>query len=58
MAAETGSFQYLAVRGAVSFATSRDAGFTTDELLIRCVERFTTAKLATGAMGGLVTAAS
>lgn len=52
------SFQYLGVRGGVRFDTSMDAGFTTDEILIRALERFTIGLMATGAVAGLETAAS
>lgn len=52
------SFQYLGVRGGVRFDTSMEAGFTTDEILIRALERFTIGLMANGAMGGLETAAS
>lgn len=52
------SFQYLGVRGDIRFDTSTEAGFTTDEILIRALERMTTGKMATGCMGGLITAAS
>jgi HK97 family phage major capsid protein len=52
------SYQYLGVRGGIRFDTSREAGFTTDEILIRAIERFTIGLMATGAVGGLETAAS
>ena len=52
------SFQYLGVRGGVRFDTSLDAGFTTDEILIRAMERFTIGLMATGAVAGIETAAS
>lgn len=52
------SFQYLGVRGGVRFDTSMDAGFTTDEILIRALERFTIGLMADGAVAGLETAAS
>ncbi|MEI6491584.1 MAG: phage major capsid protein [Verrucomicrobiota bacterium] len=52
------SFQYLGVRGGVRFDTSKEAGFTTDEILIRALERFTIGLMATGAVAGLETAAS
>ena len=38
--------------------TSKEAGFTTDEILIRALERFTIGLMATGAVSGLETAAS
>jgi HK97 family phage major capsid protein len=52
------SFNYLGVRGGVRFDTSKEAGFTTDEILVRALERFTVGKMATGAVAGLITAAS
>jgi HK97 family phage major capsid protein len=52
------SFQYLGVRGGIRFDTSMEAGFATDEILIRCLERFTIGLMATGAVAGLETAAS
>lgn len=52
------SFQYLGVRGGVRFDTSLEAGFTTDEILVRGLERLTTGKMAAGAVSGLQTAAS
>lgn len=52
------SFQYLGVRGGVRFDTSMEAGFVTDEILIRILERFTLGLMATGSMSGIVTAAS
>lgn len=52
------SYQYLGVRGGIRFDTSKEAGFTTDEILVRALERFTVGLMATGAMGGLITAAS
>lgn len=52
------SYQYLGIRGGVRFATSMEAGFTTDEILIRALERFTIGLMATGCVGGLETAAS
>ncbi len=52
------SFQYLGVRGGVSFATSMEAGFTTDEILIRAMERLTIGLMATGAVAGIETAGS
>lgn len=52
------SFQYLGVRGGPTLATSVDAGFTTDEILVRALERFTIGLMATGAVAGLETAAS
>jgi HK97 family phage major capsid protein len=52
------SYQYLGIRGGVRFATSTEAGFTTDEILIRALERFTIGLMANGAVAGLETAAS
>jgi len=52
------SYQYLGVRGAMRFDTSDAPGFANDQLYIRALERFTTAKMATGAMAGIITAAS
>jgi HK97 family phage major capsid protein len=52
------SFQYLGVRGGIRFDTSSDAGIETDEILIRALERFTIGLMATGAVGGLETAAA
>lgn len=49
------SFQYLGVRDGMRFDTSKEAGFTTDEILVRALERMTTGLMATGAMGGLIT---
>lgn len=49
------SYQYLGVRGGISFATSTDAGFETDEILIRALERFTVGLMAKGAMAGVIT---
>jgi len=51
------SFMYLGVRGGIRFDSSVDAGFATDEILIRALERFTIGYMATGAVGGLKTAA-
>lgn len=50
------SYQYLATRGSVRFDTSKEAGFTTDEILIRAIERFTVGLMADGAVAGLQTA--
>jgi HK97 family phage major capsid protein len=52
------SYQYLAVRGGVNIAASVDAAFSTDEILVRALERFTIGLMATGAVAGLQTAAS
>lgn len=52
------TFQYLGVRGGVRYDTSREAAFATDEILIRCLERITTQKMATNPVAGLQTAAA
>ena len=52
------SFHYLGVRGGIRFDTSMEAGFATDEILIRALERFTTGLMATGAVAVVQTAAS
>lgn len=52
------SYNYLGVRGGMRFDTSREAGFATDEILVRALERFTIGKMAAGAVAGLITAAS
>jgi len=52
------SFMYLGLRGAMRFATSTEAGFTTDEILVRALQRMTTGLMATGAVGGLITHSS
>jgi HK97 family phage major capsid protein len=52
------SYQYLGLRGGISFASSEHAGFTTDEILIRALERFTIGQMAPGSIAGLETAAS
>lgn len=52
------SFQYLGLRGGMRFDTSREAGFTTDEILVRALQRLTVGKMAIGAVAGLITAAS
>jgi HK97 family phage major capsid protein len=52
------SYQYLGVRGTPSIETSMHAGFTTDEILVRALERFTIGLMANGAVAGLQTAAS
>jgi HK97 family phage major capsid protein len=49
------SFQYLGIRGGIRFDTSMEAAFTTDEILVRALERLTTGKMATGAVAGLIT---
>lgn len=52
------SYQYLGVRGGIRFDQSADAAFTTDEILIRSIERMTIGLMATGAVSGLQCAAS
>ena len=52
------SYQYLGILGGLRFAQSNEAGFATDEILIRALERFTIGLMATGAIVGLETAAS
>lgn len=51
-------YNYLGVRGGVRVDTSREAGFTTDEVLTRALERMTVQKMATTAIIGLRNAAS
>lgn len=46
-------YAYLGVRGGPRVDTSNIAGFTTDEILVRALQRMTTAVLATGAVAGL-----
>jgi len=52
------SFNYLGTRGEIRLDTSRDAGFSTDEILVRALERFTVGLMATGAVAGLITHSS
>jgi HK97 family phage major capsid protein len=52
------SYHYLGIRGGIRFASSEHAGFTTDEILVRALERFTVGLMADGAIAGLQTAAS
>ena len=52
------SYWYLGLRSGFSLDTSVDVFFATDEIAIRALERFTIGMMATGAMGGLRTAAS
>jgi hypothetical protein len=49
------SFQYLGVRRAPQFDTSREAAFTTDEILVRALERLTIGKMAISSLAGLCT---
>lgn len=52
------SYQYLGIRRGLQFDVSREAGFTTDEILVRALERLTVGLMATGAVAGLETAES
>lgn len=52
------SYQYLGVRPGMGMEVSKDVFFATDEIAVRCLERFTIGLMATGAVGGLQTAAS
>jgi HK97 family phage major capsid protein len=52
------SYQYLGVRRGLEFASSAEAGFATDDILFRALERFTHGLMAVGAVSGLETAAS
>lgn len=52
------SFNYLGIRGGMRFDTSTEAGFTTDEILVRALQRMTVGKMATGCVAGLITAAA
>jgi HK97 family phage major capsid protein len=52
------SWHYLGLRGGLRFESSEQAAFTTDEILIRVLERMTTGLMATGAVAGIITAAS
>jgi HK97 family phage major capsid protein len=52
------SYQYLGVRPGLGMEISKEVFFATDELAVRCLERFTIGLMATGAVGGLQTAAS
>lgn len=52
------SYQYLGLRGGARFDVSKDVYFATDEIGIRALQRMTTGKMATGAVAGLITAAS
>jgi HK97 family phage major capsid protein len=49
------TYEYLGIRSGVRFDTSREAGFATDEILVRALERFTVGKMAITAIAGLVT---
>lgn len=52
------SYQYLGVRPGMALEMSRDVFFATDELAVRCLERFTIGLMAVGSVSGLQTAAS
>lgn len=52
------SYQYLGVRRGIEIATSKEAGFATDEILVRALARFTIGLMAVGAVSGLQTAPS
>ena len=52
------TWNYLGVRGGMRFDTSKEAGFVTDEILIRALERFTIGKMAVDPVAVLVTAAA
>ncbi len=52
------SYQYLGLRNGIRFDTSREAGFATDEILIRALERLTVGLMASKAVAGLRNAAS
>lgn len=52
------SYHYLGIRAGISMDVSKDVFFATDELAVRCLERFTIGLMATGAVAGIQTAAS
>jgi HK97 family phage major capsid protein len=52
------SYEYLAIRSGMALETSALAGFETDEILVRALERFTIGNMATGAVAGIITAAA
>jgi HK97 family phage major capsid protein len=52
------SYQYLGLRNGIRFDTSREAGFTTDEILVRALERMTVGLMASKAVAVLLTDAS
>lgn len=52
------SFMYLGVRGGPDIATSTEAGFSSDVIYVRGMERMTTGLMATGAVSGLITHSS
>jgi hypothetical protein len=52
------SYVYLGMRSGIDFQTSRDAGFTTDEILLRALERFDVQSMGTKSISVLSLAAS
>jgi len=52
------TYQYLGLRNGIRFDTSREAAFTTDEILVRAVERLTVGYMASKAVAVLQTDAS
>ena len=52
------TYQYLGLRNGIRFDTSREAAFTTDEILVRALERLTVGLMASKAVAALVTDAS
>ena len=52
------SYTYLGVRGGMRYDASRDARFTTDELAIRALERFTVGHMASDHVAVIKTAAA
>jgi HK97 family phage major capsid protein len=52
------SYQYLGIRNGIRFDTSKEAGFTTDEILVRALERMTVGLMASKAVAALITDAS
>lgn len=52
------SYNYLGIRGGMRFDVSREVYFATDEIGIRALQRLTIGKMATGAVAGIITAAS
>lgn len=49
------SFMYLGVRGGIRFQSSVEAGFATDDIYVRALERFTLGQMSTGSMAGVIT---
>ncbi len=52
------TYQYLGLRNGIRFDTSREAAFTTDEILVRALERLTVGLMASKAVAVLLTDAS